>query len=784
MMSQLQRHQKYFTVFFLLQLLILLLIYVIYSNRQQWLLQNDQQRFESHYKSLLSFQENSAKLVFNMMNTPEIILPFSQAYAADKEGRAAIRKEIHEILKERYRLLTHNHIRQFQFHLPNGDSFLRLHRPEKFGDNLLGIRESIRRVIEEKKAVHGYEIGYLYDGFRNVFPLFDQHKKYIGSVEVSFSPGSLLSYMAAGISAHIELYEKKEIIDQKVMDEVRRNIYKESFISGYQQEKISLCYIDDSCTDIQSIKHYFAKNSMQKLLSENGYADLIAVNNTHYSVFLHPIENISSDKTAAIMMVYMENTTMVRLINFIWLLSTLLTLLNILLMIFIARSSKTKVKMERKNRIIEMLAESIKTLVVSENISDVIELNLKRFVETFRVDRAYIFQNSTESGEVCLSQCYEVVSNGTEAEIDNPELQRLPYKSGYGRWLSEFESGRMIEGMVRTFPEGERAMLQNQSILSIICVPIFMEKRVWGFIGLDDCHNEHRWRSEDKHSLEMFALILSAVMLRMEKNSSLEQLTQTLQTRIEEESEKNRKKDRLMFEQARSAQMGEMISMIAHQWRQPLNAISASAIKLNLKHTLDGLSDQDVEEVSSFIQKRAQEMSQIINDFMNFFKSDSKKVCFGLKAVLDEVEKITTPQLESQGIVYDKKVDNHIEIFGHEKEFVHILLNLIGNARDSLNECSIEAKGITVEASHDKEKVVISVSDNGAGIDDAVIGRVFDPYFTTKEQGKGTGIGLYMVKEMITHDFYGTVTAENLETGGARFTITIPLADVSCPKEM
>lgn len=256
----------------------------------------------------------------------------------------------------------------------------------------------------------------------------------------------------------------------------------------------------------------------------------------------------------------------------------------------------------------------------------------------------------------------------------------------------------------------------------------------------------------------------------------LREFNQTLERLVAEEVEKNRDKDRILFEQSRHAQMGEMLSMIAHQWRQPLNAVSAAAINLTLASSLGELKREEVEHTSQTIQQLTQKMSEIINDFMEFFRPDREKSLFQLEAVFAAVEKLMAPQLQARGITLEGRLEEGLTLFGFERELEQVLINLIANARDAYNEGEGGKSGwccIELYARHGERETRISVEDRAGGIDHAVIGRIFDPYFSTKPVGRGTGIGLYMSKIIIERNFGGSLGVENTAKG-ARFEVTIP----------
>ncbi len=245
----------------------------------------------------------------------------------------------------------------------------------------------------------------------------------------------------------------------------------------------------------------------------------------------------------------------------------------------------------------------------------------------------------------------------------------------------------------------------------------------------------------------------------------------TKQKRLEKEQFQN---SRIIAQQAKMAEMGEMIGAIAHQWRQPLNAINAAAMKLNFSATLDTISSDEIVEKTKFIEQQSLKMSETINDFMNFFKPSKNKEQFTLLGIYTKIFDFLESQLKNRDIVMSLEDPDQVKIFGYQNEFEHILLNLINNAKDAYEDFDEQKiKTIKIVASQTDEMVTITVSDNAGGIPEDILNKVFNPYFTTKEEGKGTGIGLYMTKTIIDKHFKGDIKVTNGEDG-AVFTLEIP----------
>ena len=241
----------------------------------------------------------------------------------------------------------------------------------------------------------------------------------------------------------------------------------------------------------------------------------------------------------------------------------------------------------------------------------------------------------------------------------------------------------------------------------------------------------------------------------------LENLNQSLETRIDIEIEKNKEQQILMLQQSRLAQMGEMISMIAHQWRQPLAAISSTSATINIKATLNALDNKSAIELSEKISSYSKHLSLTIDDFREFF-SPNKEItqttyCELVKDVLAIVEiSIADKNIE---IITDIDCDHVLNT--HSNEVKQVLLNLIKNAEDVLLDRGVEKPTITISTQDE----LLIISDNAGGIAKSDIGSIFDPYFSTKKDKDGMGLGLYMSKTIIEEHCRGKLTVSNDEHG-------------------
>jgi signal transduction histidine kinase len=255
------------------------------------------------------------------------------------------------------------------------------------------------------------------------------------------------------------------------------------------------------------------------------------------------------------------------------------------------------------------------------------------------------------------------------------------------------------------------------------------------------------------------------------KQIQLEALNRSLEERIGAAVDELRLKDRVMLAQGRQAAMGEMINNIAHQWRQPLNNLGLIVQSIKTEFDTGTLTPEDLAADVAKTMKTLLFMSQTINDFSNFFSIDKARVTFNVLQGIHKVIAMMEASISKQGIaVRIEKVDD-VSIEGYLNEYNQVLLNLLNNAKDILVERSTVQPVIHITVLRNGDNAVVKIRDNAGGIPDEIIGRIFDPYFTTKEKDKGSGVGLYMSKIIIQEHFGGSLTAAN-EDGGAEFTVS------------
>ncbi len=256
------------------------------------------------------------------------------------------------------------------------------------------------------------------------------------------------------------------------------------------------------------------------------------------------------------------------------------------------------------------------------------------------------------------------------------------------------------------------------------------------------------------------------------KTAELVELNNDLKKRVEEEIEKRVEKDKLLIQQSRLAIMGEMISMIAHQWRQPLNTLAIMIQDTAFKHSTSQLSKEDMEQFTNDCMKTIQKMSKTVDDFRSFFRPNNPREEFSIEGAIRDTLSVAEAMFASDNIaiVFDSTSEHHIT--GYKNELEQVILILLTNAKDALVENNISNPHIQITVENiENDTVEIVVRDNGSGIPLDIMDKIFDPYFSTKNKNS-SGIGLYMSKEIIERQMKGSISVKN-NKDGAEFSIAI-----------
>ena len=277
-----------------------------------------------------------------------------------------------------------------------------------------------------------------------------------------------------------------------------------------------------------------------------------------------------------------------------------------------------------------------------------------------------------------------------------------------------------------------------------------------------------------------FVLTIIFLFISFYLSKSLERRFYKYRQQVLEHIKKDKEKDTLLAQQAKMAAMGEMLENIAHQWRQPLSAISTISTGIKIQYEYADINKEEVIKSMNTIATTTKYLSQTIDDFRDYFNPKKEANYFSLKNIFEKISDLLEPQLSLRNIQIIKDIDN-IRIFGFENEFLQVIINILNNSKDEFEKKELEKKYIFIDTKITEDEIKIIIKDNAGGIHENIIDKIFEPYFTTKYKSKGTGIGLYMSKQIVEKHMNGSITVFNEDYiykeksyKGATFLIAFP----------
>lgn len=247
---------------------------------------------------------------------------------------------------------------------------------------------------------------------------------------------------------------------------------------------------------------------------------------------------------------------------------------------------------------------------------------------------------------------------------------------------------------------------------------------------------------------------------------------QHFRERVNEEVEKGRDKDHLLMQQSKLAAMGEMIGSIAHQWRQPLNTVGLIIQDIKTAHRLGELDEAYINESVTKAMAIIRHMSVTIDDFRYFYQPEKEPHTFSIAEAVVKAISVIDSSFKNNNIDIELALKDDVVVEGFPNEYSQVLLNFLNNAKDVFIERKILHPRVILQLRNEDNRSVLTVSDNGGGIPRDIMDKIFEPYFSTKQNGQGTGIGLYMSKMIIEKSMSGKLTARNTEDG-AEFRIEL-----------
>lgn len=274
--------------------------------------------------------------------------------------------------------------------------------------------------------------------------------------------------------------------------------------------------------------------------------------------------------------------------------------------------------------------------------------------------------------------------------------------------------------------------------------------------------------------LEAIFIVIPAIKIAKRKEEELKELNKTLEKKVELAISENHKKEDILKQQFRLAQMGELISNIGHQWRQPLSTISSLASGVKIQKQMNMISEEQINKALDDIVKKTQYLSKTIHnlDSLNYSQSHEFEK-FSIQELINSTSNIFKDSFEYKNIFIHKDLPKEEYIIsGNKNSLSQVIINILCNAKDALKQEN--KKTIEFKLYKAKEYFIIDIKNNGEKIKEDIIHKIFDIYFTTKHQSQGTGLGLFISHEIMRNEFKGNITVENTQDG-VKFSILIPI---------
>ncbi len=256
------------------------------------------------------------------------------------------------------------------------------------------------------------------------------------------------------------------------------------------------------------------------------------------------------------------------------------------------------------------------------------------------------------------------------------------------------------------------------------------------------------------------------------KNAQLKRFNEEMQKLVEEEIAKNMQQQKMIELQSRHAQMGEMIGMITHQWKQPLNVISLIVNVLKINLTRQSFSKEELEKKLDDVLKQVQFMDRTIMDFQSFFNPSKERIYFNIYENIQSIVDLVHYAYEHKNIDLVLKGDKRMLAYGYPNEFNQVILTLMNNAKDAYMENPAKKMPITITIFEKEGHACVTVKDEAGGISESVMDKLFELYVTTKKNG--SGIGLNLAKHMVEVNMEGRLSVRNVD-GGAELTVMLPI---------
>ncbi|MCK5110933.1 MAG: PAS domain-containing protein [Arcobacteraceae bacterium] len=713
---------------------------------------------EIHYDLTKDYFLTDAKNIRKYINNNKKVIDiFSEAQNTTEIQKDILRKKLYKLLIPMYKRIMTRGILQFQFVFPDNTNFLRMHKPNKYGDDLTNIRYSFKYVNETRKDIEGFEQGRTTHAFRYVFPFFSKFdtsandkreasetridkNKYLGAVEISLSSNSLQDKLLNVNKIHSHFLVKKDVIDVKTW-KTKDLITK--YTSSIEHKDYMFALIKQSNMD--NLK-YSKKNIIEHLKDKIAYNISLKKSFAVYSPYKDsviiitflPIKNIQRKEVVAYIVSYTDNDNIYNISKNYKTLNIVIFISMLFLFYFIYKNINHKkeleIEVEEKTKDLKYLNDNLENKVIEKTKEQDVLLSL------FDKGDSILFKwNNDEHWSV------EYVSSSVKKLLGYDQSDFTNNKISYDSCIHKDDLNKVME-------EVSTGSKLNKDFFKHEPYRIVTKK------------GDIKW------------VIDYTVIVRDDNNH----ITHYLGYINDVTQEKN--KEKLLAEQLKLASMGDMIGNIAHQWRQPLNIIGVTMMKLEMINDMKFDEDESVKKIIADTNNSLGYLSKTIDDFRNFIKGDSEKTIFILKDNISSFLNLVDPNVKNDKINIILELQEDIKIEGYPNELTQCFVNIFNNSKDAFKELNEDDRYIFISTIKENRNIIIKFKDSGGGIPEDILRKIFEPYFTTKHKSQGTGLGLHMTYNLIVDGMKGTIEAHNVKFQyndknytGAEFTIILPI---------